>query len=258
MTNEEIVKAIQAGGMDLMGQLWEQCCPYIRKQAGRWKRAWESRIDVDIDDLVQVGYFAICSAVRGWDANKGCSFMKYLEWFLKTEFAAACSCRTGAERADPIYSAVRFESPVSGDTDGLTVADTLGEECPELDAIEESDFREYIAKAVREAVAKLPENYRKAVEAHFLAGVPYITIAENMGVSISRAQQLGTRGLRKIREDRESEELRKLYFGERNLYRGTGFVSWKETGISQPEREAMRLEMLLNSVQQKFNTDTKS
>ena len=145
---------------------------------------------------------------------------------------------------------MRFESPVSSDPDGLTVADTVGEDCPELEAIEENDFREYIAKVVREAVAKLPENYRKAVETHFLAGVPYTIIAEDMGVSMQRAQQLGQRGLRKIRESRESEELRKLYLGERNLYRGTGFISWRDTGVSQPEREAMRLEMLLNSVQQ--------
>lgn len=247
MTNEEIVKAIQAGESDLIGQLWDQCSPFIRKQAGRWKRAWENRTDIDVDDLVQVGYFAICSAVRGWDADKGSSFLNYLEWYLKTEFATACSCRNTASRADPIYSALRFESSVSGDTDGLTVADTLGEDCPELEAIEEKDYREYIAKVVREAVARLPENYRKAVEAHFLYGEPYTTIAENMGVSKQWAHQLGQCGLRKMREN---AELKKLYFGERNLYRGTGAMSWRDTGMSAPEREVMRLEMLLNSVQQ--------
>lgn len=250
MTNEEIVKAIQAGEADLIGQLWEQCSPFIRKQAGRWKRAWADRTDIDVDDLVQVGYFAICSAVRGWNADKGSSFLNYLEWFIKTEFATACSCRNTASRADPIYSALRFESPVSGDADGLTVGDTLGEDCPELEAIEEQDYREYIAKVVREAVARLPENYRKAVEAHFLDGVPYTTIAENMGVSKQWAHQLGQCGLRKLRENTKNVELKKLYFGERNLYRGTGAMSWRDTGMSAPEREVMRLEMLLNSVQQ--------
>lgn len=247
MTNEEIVKAIQAGESDLIGQLWDQCSPFIRKQAARWKRAWENRTDIDVDDLVQVGYFAICSAVRGWDADKGSSFLNYLEWYLKTEFATACSCRNTASRADPIYSALRFESPVSGDSDSLTVADTLGENCPELEAIEEKDYREYIAKVVREAVARLPENYRKAVEGHFLEGMTYTAVAENFGVSMQRAQQLGQLGLRKMREN---AELKKLYFGERNLYRGTGAMSWRATGMSAPEREVMRLEMLLNSVQQ--------
>ena len=250
MTNEEIVKAIQAGETDLIGQLWDQCSPFIRKQAGRWKRAWVDRTDIDVDDLVQVGYFAICSAVRGWNADKGSSFLNYLEWYLKTEFATACSCRNTASRADPIYSALRFESPVSGDTDGLTVADTLGEDCLELEAIEEKDYREYIAKVVREAVARLPENYRKAVEAHFLDGVPYTTIAESMGVSKQWAHQLGQCGLRKMRENTRNAELKKLYFGERNLYQGTGFSAWRDTGISAPEREALRLEMLLSSVQQ--------
>lgn len=250
MTNEQIAKAIQAGESHLIEQLWKQCYPFIRKQARRWKQAWNSRTDVDIEDLTQSGYFAICAAVDGWDASKGLSFLGYLEWCLKTEFATVCSCRTGTEKADPIYSAMRFESPIAGDTEGHTVAEILGAECPELEEIEEKDFREYISKAVREAVAKLPENYGKAVAAHYLEGVPYTTIAESMGVSISRAQQLGQRGLRKIRENRESEELRKLYFGERNLYRGTGYISWKNTGISAPEREAMRLEMLSKKIQQ--------
>lgn len=250
MTNEELVKAIQAGKTELMGQLWEQCSLYIRKQAGRWKRAWESRTDIDVDDLVQVGYFAICSAVRGWDADKGSSFLNYLEWHIKNEFATACSCRNTANRADPIYSALRLESPVPGDVDGLTVADTLGEDCPELEAIEEKDYQEYIAKVVREAVARLPENCQKAVTSHFLEGMTYVAIAETMGVSMQRAQHLGQLGLRKMRENTRNAELKKLYFGERNLYRGTGAMSWRDTGMSAPEREVMRLEMLLNSVQQ--------
>ena len=250
MTNEEIVKAIQAGNMELMGQLWEQCRAYIAKRAYRWKQAWGDRIDIDIDDLVQSGYFAVCNAVKGWEAEKECTFLYYLEWHLKSEFATVCSCRNTANRADPIYSALRFESPVAGTVDDLTVADTLGADCPELEAIEENDFREYTAKVVREAVARLPGKYREAVEAHFLEGIPYITIAENMGVSMQRAQQLGTRGLRKIRENGKNKELRELYFGERNLYQGTGYSTWRDTGMSAPEREVMRLEMLLNSIQQ--------
>lgn len=250
MTNEEIVKAIQAGNTELMEQLWEQCRPYIAKRAYRWKQAWNDRIDIDVDDLVQSGYFALRYAVKGWDADKECTFLYYLEWYLKTEFATVCSCRNTANRADPIYSALRFESPVAGVVDDLTVADTLGEDCLELEAIEERDYREYIAKVVREAVARLPENYRKAIEGHFLEGRTYSTIAENLGVSMQRAQHLGQLGLRKMRENKRNAELKKLYFGERNLYRGTGAMSWRDTGMSAPEREVMRLEMLLNSIQQ--------
>ena len=83
-----------------------------------------------------------------------------------------------------------------------------------------------------------------------MEGMTYSTIAENLGVSMQRAQHLGQLGLRKMRENKRNAELKKLYFGERNLYRGTGAMSWRDTGMSAPEREVMRLEMLLNSVQQ--------
>ena len=254
MTNEELAAAVKAGREDLITELWEQCENYIRLQASRWERAWKGkRHDFDFDDFFQAGYFALLKAVDKWDPERGKCFIGFLDLCLKTVFAEVAGCRTKAQKKDIMYTSERLESPVPGKrSDGKerTLAETIGGYCEGLEAIEEKDYQECIVKAVREAVARLPENCRKAVEGHFLEGLKYTVIAEELGVTMQRAQQLGQSGLRKMRENPSNSDLKKLYFGERNLYRGTGYTSWRDTGMSAPEREAMRLESLLNSVQQ--------
>lgn len=254
MTNEELAVAVKAGREDLITELWEQCVKFIRLQASRWAQAWKGkRHDFDYDDFVQAGYFALLEAVEKWEPGRGLSFIGFLDLCLKTAFAEVAGCRTPAQMQDIIYHSSRLESPIPGNQNAdkeRTLADTIGGQCEALEALEDADFQSYIAKAVRECLATLPERQRQAIEGHYLQGMNYAAIAADFGVTLSRAQQLAQKGMRQIRRSQDGEKLRRLYFGERNLYRGTGFQSCKETGISQPEREAMRLEILLNSIQQ--------
>lgn len=248
MTNEELAAAVKAGREDLITELWAQCVKFIRLQASRWAQAWKGkRHDFDYDDFVQAGYFALLEAVEKWEPGRGLSFIGFLDLCLKTAFAEVAGCRTPAQMKDLIYTSARFESPIPGNqnTDKeRTLADTIGGECEALEALEDADYREYIAKAVRECLATLPERQRQAIESHFLQGMNYAAIAANFGVSLSRAQQLAQHGMRQIRRSQDGEKLRRLYFGHRNLYQSTGFGSWKATGTSQPEREAMKLDTM--------------
>lgn len=237
MKNEELAKAIQNGQHELIETLWEQCYKYIHYQAGRWANAWKHQADFDIDDLIQSGYFAVCTAVESWNCKKGTSFISYLDLCLKTEFQKVAGCRTTAQKKEPIRNAIRFESPAFDEPEGLTVGETLGADCEALIEIEEQDFREHLIKAVREAVAALPEQKRLAIEAHYFQGLPFTAVAERLSVSPSRAAQVTKEGLRIIRERKQGAELREMLFENRNYYRGTGLQSWKHSGMSAPERE---------------------
>lgn len=93
MTNEELVAVIQSGEVDMMEQLWQQCYGFIRQQAIRWARAWESRADFDVDDLINSAYFALCKACSAFQPEKG-SFCNLLALYIKTAFAEAAGCRT--------------------------------------------------------------------------------------------------------------------------------------------------------------------
>lgn len=239
MTNEELVTAIQGGKDELIETLWEQCYKYIRYHAGRWERAWGRSNVYDIDDLTQAGYFAIRKAVKGWDASRGLSFIGYLNWCMKTEFANVVGCRGSKPGRSPVDNAISLDEPIAGDPDGMTIGETLGEDCEGLHDIEEQDFKAYLGKCVREAVAALPDQKRRAIEAYYFQGIRQKDIAVKMSVSASRAGQLVKEGLKSIRTGEQGAELRELLFGNRNYYKGTGYASWRESGTSQPEREVI-------------------
>lgn len=258
MSNEELAIAIKAGQEELLTELWEQCVKFIRLQASKWAQAWKgTRHDFDYDDFVQAGYFALLEAVERWEPGRGGSFIGYLGLCLKTAFAEVAGCRTMAQKQDIMYKSARLESPIPGNQSAdkeRTLADTIGGECDGLEALEDADYRAYIAKTVRECLATLPERRREAIESHFLQGMKYAEIGAAMGVSMQQAQHLAQLGMRQIRKSQDGEKLRRLYFGYRNPYQGTGLASWKATGCSQPEREVMKQDGL----RRRYNLDTRA
>ena len=84
MTNEMIVQAIRSGAGDrcaLMEQLYKQNEGIIRKMAN--KAAFGSDL---FDDLMQEGYFALETAVNGFDLSAGVQFVSYFGTVLKWRF----------------------------------------------------------------------------------------------------------------------------------------------------------------------------
>ncbi len=84
MTNEDLVAAIRAGAGDrcaLMEQLYKQNEGMIRKMAN--KAACGGDL---FDDLMQEGYFALESAVSGFDPAAGIQFITYFSTALKWHF----------------------------------------------------------------------------------------------------------------------------------------------------------------------------
>ncbi len=84
MTNEDLVAAIRAGAGNrcaLMEQLYKQNEGMIRKMAN--KAACGGDL---FDDLMQEGYFALESAVSGFDPAAGVQFITYFSTALKWHF----------------------------------------------------------------------------------------------------------------------------------------------------------------------------
>lgn len=235
MTNEELAKEIQKGRNALIETLWGQCYGFIRQQATRWGRAWENRKDFDTEDLIQSGYFAICSAVEGFTPDRG-AFITYLSFCLKTEFAKVVGCQTEAQRQEPIYRSARFDDPVGGDSDGLTVGDTIGAECAELEAAEERIYQEQLSSLVIEAVDKLPAQQRIAIKKHYLHGWSFSAVAEELKVSGSRVGQIVNDGLKAIRNSSSANTLLAVLYSDLDCYRGTGKAAYKATGKSVQEQ----------------------
>lgn len=239
MTNEELAIAIQNGNSSLAEALWEQVNCFVWKQAKRWAQAWHERKDFDIEDLVQSGYIALIKAVQYFDSDGG-TFLTVLNYCLLTEFSNVVGCRTKAQIQEPLNEAYSLDEPLKGQNDSdqnLTLADTIKTEEPGFEAIEEADFRTHLAKAVRDAVAALPEQQRRTVELHFLNGQSYKEIAAALNVSQSRIGRVSKDAIKALRKGQHAPELSYYLYGDRNYYRQTGFFAWKETKSSAVERE---------------------
>lgn len=235
-TNEELAAAVQAGNRDAINQLWVQCYGFIRQHAIRWARAWIERSDFDADDLIQCGYIALIHAARGYQAERGSSFLGYLLYHLKTEFARCAGCQTKAQAAAPLNHAISLDAPVYIDDERCT---TIGDTIPYVETgfevVEDSIYREQVAGSVRSAVADLPELQRMAVEAYYLDGKTYSETGNALGISRKRAEAITKDGLKNLRTGSHAPTLSELLWSNSSFYKHTGLNTWKETGCSVQE-----------------------
>ena len=243
MSNEEMALAIQGGDNSLILPLWEQCKGLICKEAYRWARAFDSRPEIDVDDLIQSGYFALVNAAHSFklDPERG-TFISLLYWMLKGAFADACNVRTRAQRQDPIKYPLRLESPIPGDADGLELGDTIGDQHNGIEKAEEAIYGDYVSETVHKAVDSLEDRQRLCVNMRYFQGKTQKEISELLNISGQRVQQIERQGLRRIREGQYMPDLSEIYYGSRNYYKGTGRTAYRQTGASSPERELLRKE----------------
>ena len=243
MSNEELTKAIQAGEYALMEQLWQQCRKFVHQQANRWARAWLNRADFDIDDLMQAGYIALYEAVRGFTEEKGHSFISYLAFHLKTEFARCAGYRTPAQAREPLNHGTSLDMPAySGDMENdTTIGDTIPSVEQGFEEVEEAIFNQQLAETLNKALQTIPDRLRSVVELYYLHGLTYYEIADMMRVSHSRIGQLNKDGLRRLRKCAYTSTLYEMYGG--NYYRHTSYSSWKYSGTSSPEWELLKKEL---------------
>ena len=245
-SNEKLVAKIQSGNIGAINQLWNQCFGFICSRATKWFSAWKNRPDIDLDDLIQSGYIALCGAVSGFQSDKGSSFITYLDYHLKTEFAKAVGCRTTAQLKEPLNDAISFDIPLSNDPDGMTIGDCIAANHTGIDNAEETIYKEQIAAALDSALKKLPEQRKRAIEAYYIHGMTYTEIAAQIGCSCSRVAQLVKSGLKDLKNGEYAPTLSEMLYYERNYFRHTSLTAFRETGCSSPEWELLHKEKISN------------
>lgn len=241
MSNEELCIAIQTEDErfvnDSLLQLMQQNKGFIYKQAMKWAAAFSSRPDIDIDDLTQAAFFAVLEAVERFEPGKKGTFINLLSLTLKTAFSDACGVRTA--KKEPLYTnCSRFESPVAGDPDSdLCVGDLIPDasSAEAIEAVEESVFIQQLHDLLEKALATIPGKEARAVEQYYFQGMKQADIAAEMKVNPAYAQQVIMNGVKRLRKCSMIDKLSEALYGEMNLYKHTGFQSWKDTGCSQPE-----------------------
>lgn len=244
-TNEALVQRIQAGEADLLPLLWSQVQAFVRYLAARWARTWKSsRPTLEFDDLFQCGYIALCKAVETYQAEAGASFTGWMTNYLLTEFSIETGCRTAKQRKEPIAYALSLDAPLGGETEDLTLGDMVAAPDDPFEDTEADIYRAQLRAVVRDALECIPQREREALRLRFFEGKTLLEVGQEIGCGTEWSRQLENKGLRKLRHCSATPALKECYYGDRNVYRGTGFRAWKQTGCSIQERELIRKEQL--------------
>ena len=242
MSNEELVTMIQSGEYERMGELWGQVEKFIAWKAQRMMTTLDESSTIEVDDLIQSGYFALVAAVKSYKAGSSI-FVKWLSYYLQTAFAEAVGYRTTKMQNDPMKWALSLDNPIGENGDS-----TFGEIVPDYGAsatmenIEESLWQDQLKNVEIELLDNLHKDQRAVLHNHYFKGQRYQECAATMGVTVSKVRTLMANGIKELRRPHNQHRLKPFY--EFDYFGGTGLTAFKETGMSVQEKYLIREEEL--------------
>lgn len=240
MSIDELVAAIQSGERERMGELWGRVEKFIAWKAQHIMTALGESATIEIDDLIQSGYFALVAAVRSYKAG-GVPFLKWLSYYLKRSFANTAGYGTTKAKNDPMRNALRLDFPV-GEYGDSAYGDILPDPNYEaaFDKIEDEQWHAQLHAALDTALNAIPPQYSDVIKKRFYDGKALGEIAAEKGRSVERIRKLEALGLQQLRK---SEYACNLYpFYEFDFYCGTGLQTFRNTGFSVQERYLIIME----------------
>lgn len=244
MSNEELVAAIQSGKDEHMGELWEQTERFIAWKARRVMTTLEGNSTVEVDDLIQSGYFALVAAVRTYKPGD-MVFVKWLSFYLQTAFAEVAGYRTEKLRNDPCRWAASLDMPIGEDGD-TTISEIIpdAEAAAIMEAVEESLWREQLRNVETELISGLYKDQREVLYRHYFEGQTYEECAAAMRISIGKVRTLIAKGMKELRRPHNKAQL--LPFYEFDYFIGTGLQAFRNSGMSIQERYLIKKENVVN------------
>lgn len=243
MTNEQLVQKIKAGDRTQILALWDQVKRWGDLCAVRFYNSYRelcTQCGVQLDDLIQCTFLALCGAVEGFDPGQG-KFTNYYTYHLRKAFNTALG-RTNKQRSDPLNWSTDIDSPLPY-ADDLTLSDSLedSEAAQELEEADRRVFNRELHEALDQCMESLNQHQRDTITGLYYGGRKQRELAESFGVSLSAVGQYKNQAFRAIR--RQQHKLRPFLDEviETKACEGTGFRAWKHYG-SAPERITEYLE----------------
>ncbi|MDE7390172.1 MAG: sigma-70 family RNA polymerase sigma factor [Lachnospiraceae bacterium] len=233
MNNEEIVILIQQGQKEYCTERWERVSKLINMMIGKYAERRILPPDIEKEDLLQCGYFAMLSAVKAYDKDKTFKFNSYLSFHVKN--AVNTAINHGKRNTSTVdIKEFSYNKTVSGDDGEETeLLELMQDESTlyEYEALELSD----IQKHVWEAVAELPERQGEVIRRYYLEGASLTDLAKEKGVAVSNIQQRKNQGLQMLRKNRWLRSFYKEYWSEPYINIQLYFSYWR----TSPEKYAI-------------------
>lgn len=253
--NAALAAKAAEGDKQALVQLWEQNKGLVYLLTGRWYKANAARAaahGLTCEDLEQEGYFALVFAAKSYAAEKG-PFSSWLALAVKKQIALTL---TGAHRrsvvgvdgvrrtvsADPLNACTSLDMPVSEDEGAATLGDLQEDPAgqAELEAVDESLFREELRAAIDEALSKLSPTEAEAIRLRYYQRQAVADVGKVLDCSNSHSATIMRRALRKLRVNPALKKWHDEVISTHAL-QGVGFQAWLHGGAVE-ERTVEYLE----------------
>ena len=188
MTNEELATLVKSGSSEHIELLWQNIAAFIRQRANRIAAIPNRDHAADLDDLVQQGYFAMLQAVQTFDPTAGKTFIGWLSFYLKRQFAIATGFDQCTKQLNPSKCASSLNVPLTdNEADGQRM-DFLPDpdaEQPYFAAESQADA-ERLHDDLERALATLPEHAAQILKLRFCDRLTQEETAQIMGKTKSQ------------------------------------------------------------------------
>ena len=203
MTNEELTLRIAAGELNLSTELWLQIEGYIRWQASRFLCLYEERCKamvIDVDDLCQVGYFAMLKAIEKYDPSRETKFTTLLAHCLKSQFFRLAKMSHAGWEKNMVYACRSLSEPISEDGD-ITLGDSIATNDPGLAEVERTIYQESAKDVLVKSFEALTNRQEEVITALFFGQQTYAVVSQCLGISRGAVQVIKESGFKKLRKD---------------------------------------------------------
>lgn len=256
-TNEELAIKIKAGETELIPQLWEQVFKFIKWKAKNYytKRLqmFGDKIGCEEGDLIQAGYFAMLEAIKGFEENKGYSFLSSLKFALKSTFSEIVGIHT--TKRDAILYADSLDRPIAEETDG-TLLDVIPDKASENEgSVEEvvlaRVYQSQLHKTLEKSIDLLTEQQQVVIRARYYKGSRLDDLALLLDCSKQNVSRVEQNGLKKMYDTKSLTGLDYFLDENTNYYFHIRKDRFKTTLTSSVEEIVLRREALASKWLQK-------
>ena len=229
MTNEELAQLIKQGNKRYYATLWEQTSRLIHKLI--YKHASKRKLpnDIDFDDILQCGYFAMVNAVNAYSPEKDLKFNTYLEFQVMNAIQLTIDRGQRKGMNTPRLQEYSYNRTVSNsEGEEVEIIDLMPDkQSPRIyEGAELTDLQE----RVWQAVAELPEKLREIITGYYFNSENLPTQAEKLGVSVETVRQRKRQALRILERNRALKQLYNDYDRHyHSRYNDLQTLQWKRS-----------------------------
>lgn len=239
LTNEELAVKIHSGAGEYITELYNNCCRLLYKYALIYYNNSPDKCaacGVEIDDLVNEGYFALLDAVVAYaGSDREYKFTTYLRYPLLNRFNTLLGFRTRKGRSEPLNRSCSLDAPAPG-TDELSLKDIIPDNGA-AETFEEAENGDYYETLICE-LNKLPSDMLNAIKRYYFNGESLSQIAKTEKVSFQAIEQRRQKALRRLRTN---GRIKRCYSSD-FAYRHTSLQSFDITWTSSTEWAVLRAE----------------